>query len=83
MIAQLLGEKVDGLDERMAAEKSNVAVEKLRAAIKIPARLRDINVRPENLLPMAEKAFAIKRVLRVNPRTVSLEDLHAILEAAY
>jgi alcohol dehydrogenase class IV len=83
MIAQLLGEKVDGLDERMAAEKSIVAVEKLRAAIKIPARLRDINVRPENLLPMAEKAFAIKRVLRVNPRTVSLEDLHAILEAAY
>ena len=82
-IARLLGESVAGLDEKSAAEKSIVAVEKLRAAIKIPSRLRELNVRPDQLRPMAEKGMQIRRILRVNPRPVTVEDLQGILEAAY
>jgi len=82
-IARLLGENVKGLDDRAAAEKAISAVENLRVAIKIPPRLRDLHVRRDQLRDMAEKAFGIKRILRVNPRTVTVEDLLGILETAY
>ena len=59
------------------------AVERLRADIGIPARLRDLGVKEEQLRGLAEKAFAVKRILRVNPRTVTIEDLEGILRAAY
>jgi alcohol dehydrogenase class IV len=75
-IARLLGETED-------AEKAVTAVERLRADIGIPGRLRDIGVKEEQLRPFAEKAFAVKRILRVNPRAVTVEDLEGILRAAY
>ena len=82
-IARLLGEDVTGLSEEAVAAKSIVAVEKLRADIGIPNRLRDIGVKQEQLRPFAEKAFGIKRILRVNPRAVGVDDLEAILQSAY
>jgi len=83
VIARLLGENVAGLDEERAAERAIVAVEKLRSDIGIPQRLRDIGVKPEQFRPFAEKAFGIKRILRVNPRPVTVEDLEGILQSAY
>jgi alcohol dehydrogenase class IV len=59
------------------------AVESLRADIGIPRRLRDLGVRQEQLRPFAERAFGIRRILRVNPRPVTVEDLEHILQAAY
>jgi alcohol dehydrogenase class IV len=82
-IAQLLGANISGLDETAAAEAAIAAVEKLRAAIGIPNRLREIGAKPEQLAGFAEKAFAIKRVIRVNPRVPTLEDFRGILEAAF
>jgi alcohol dehydrogenase len=81
-LASLLGEDVTGLDERAAAERAVVAVERLREDIGIPLRLRDLGVKPEQIPTFAEKAFAIKRLLRVNPRTATQADLEAILRAA-
>jgi len=75
-IARLLGEEP-------IAERAITAVEKLRADIGIPPRLRDIGCREEQLRPFAEKAFGIKRILRVNPRAVTVDDLHGILREAY
>ena len=43
-------------------------VEQLRADIGIPLRLRDIGVTADMLPGFAAKAFAIKRLMRVNPR---------------
>jgi alcohol dehydrogenase class IV len=82
-IARLLGEDTAGLSAHQAAEHAVTAVEKLRVDVGIPQRLRDLGVQPEQLRPFAEKAFGIKRILRVNPRTVTLEDLEGILKAAY
>jgi alcohol dehydrogenase class IV len=82
-IAQLLGEDLTGLDEQQAAETAITAVEKLRSDIGIPPRLRDLGVTEAQLRPFAEKAFGIRRILRVNPRTPSVEDLSEILRAAY
>jgi alcohol dehydrogenase class IV len=82
-IARLLGENVPGLSEESAAERAVVAVEKLRNDIGIPQRLRDVGVQESQLRPFAEKAFSIKRILRVNPRPMTVEDLEAILRAAF
>lgn len=82
-IAGLLGENVQGLDERAAAERAIAAVERLKTDIGIPERLRDLGATPEQLPVFAEKAFAVKRILRVNPRPVTAQDLEAILRAAY
>ena len=82
-IASLLGENVSGLDERAAAERAVSAVERLRNDIGIPKRLRDLGVQKAQLRPFAEKAFSIKRILRVNPRTPTVEELEAILESAF
>jgi alcohol dehydrogenase class IV len=81
-IARLLGEDVTGLSEDAAAERAVTAVEKLRADIGIPTRLRELGVKGEQLRPFAEKAFGIKRILRVNPRPVTADDLEGILRAA-
>lgn len=82
-IAELLGEDVQGLDEQAAAERSIAAVERLKADIGIPARLRDLGVTRDQIPVFAEKAFAVKRILRVNPRPVTARDLESILESAY
>jgi alcohol dehydrogenase class IV len=82
-IAQLLGEDVAGLSERQAAERAVTAVERLRDAIGVPRRLRDLGVTEDQLRPFAEKAFGIRRILRVNPRPVTPDDLEGIYRAAF
>jgi alcohol dehydrogenase len=82
-VARLLGVDVAGLDEGQAAEQAVAAVERLRADIGTPRRLRDLGVTEAQLRPFAEKAFGIKRILRVNPRPVTLDDLEGILRAAF
>jgi alcohol dehydrogenase class IV len=82
-IARLLGADVEGKNDPDAAEAAITAVEQLRKDIGIPLRLRDLGVTEAQLRPFAEKAFGIKRILRVNPRPVTVDDLEGILRAAY
>jgi alcohol dehydrogenase class IV len=82
-IARLLGEDSRGLDEAQAAERAIEAVVKLRTDIGIPRCLREIGVKVEQLRPFAEKAAGIQRILRVNPRPVTVGDLEGILRAAF
>jgi alcohol dehydrogenase class IV len=82
-IAALLEENVSGLSEDAAAERAIAAVERIRAAIGIPQRLRDLGVVREQLPLFAEKAFAIKRLMNTNPRQPAMADLLEILEQAY
>ena len=82
-IATLLGEDVSTLNEDHAAQRAIAAVEQLKRDIGIPQRIRDIGGTAEQLPTFAEKSFAIKRLLWVNPRQATERDLLAILQAAY
>ncbi len=83
-VASLLGEDVRGLPDEAAADRAIEAVTTLRQDIGIPTSLRSIKV-TEGMLPgFAAKAFAIKRLMRVNPRMPQSEDeILAIYRAAY
>jgi 1,3-propanediol dehydrogenase len=82
-IARLLGEDVAGLTEQQAAERAVATVDRLRADIGIPGRLRDLGVKQEQLRGFAERAAGIKRVLRVNPRPLTVEQIEGIYEEAF
>ncbi|MBN9119208.1 MAG: iron-containing alcohol dehydrogenase [Planctomycetes bacterium] len=67
-----------------SAEAALRAIEQLRADIGIPLRLRDIGVKEEMLPVFAAKAFAIKRLMRVNPRMPQSEgEILDIYRAAF
>ena len=81
-IADLLGEDLAGLAPPDAATLAADAVDRLKTDIGIPARLRDVGLTEAQLPTMAETALGVHRVLRVNPRRVTQEDLHGILQSA-
>jgi alcohol dehydrogenase class IV len=82
-VAKLLGCPVQGCEVEVAAQQAVEAVEQLRARIGIPRRLRDLGVKEDQLPSFAEKAFAVKRILRVNPRMPSREEILEIYQAAW
>ena len=82
-IAELLGEGIAKLDPAAAAERAIAAVERLKREIGIPERLRELNVREDQLRGFAEKAAGIRRILRVNPRPATADDIEAIYRAAW
>lgn len=69
--------------EFMGVSDAIEAVERLRVKIGIPTRLRDIGVREEQLESFADRAFAIKRLMRVNPRSPSRDDILEIYRSAF
>jgi alcohol dehydrogenase class IV len=72
------------LDGQAAAEAAIEEVERLRTDIGIPTRLRDLGVTEEMLPGFAAKAFAIKRLMRVNPRMPQNEgEILEIYRAAF
>jgi alcohol dehydrogenase class IV len=72
------------LDVQEYAESTIRAIEQLRMDIGIPLRLRDIGVKEDMLPGFAAKAFAIKRLMRVNPRMPQSEDeILGIYRAAF
>lgn len=64
----LLGAERPATNEEAEVIRAIAIVAKLREDIGIPLRLRDIGVKEEMLPGFAAKAFAIKRLMRVNPR---------------
>ena len=80
-IAAFLGTDVtDDVDEM--ANRAITAVEQLKRDVGIPERIRDIGGTEDQLPTFAEKAFTLKRLMWVNPRQASLEELLEILRSA-
>ncbi|MGB2253974.1 MAG: iron-containing alcohol dehydrogenase [Spongiibacter marinus] len=81
-IAVAFGERPD-LDHHSAA---NRVIERLHALcrdVNIPANLRALNIPEQDLPSLAEEALGVERLLRNNPRTLSLQDILGIYQAAF
>jgi alcohol dehydrogenase len=80
-IAVAMGENVDGLSVRAAAEKALEAIQTLSTDIGIPAGLGELGVKEEDLKIMAENAQKDACGL-TNPRCPNLDDVIQIYKNA-
>jgi alcohol dehydrogenase class IV len=81
-IARVLGEEVEGLSLREAAEASVHAVQTLCEDVGVPTTLRELGIDPSAIPELAEAAFQMKRLLDINPRRMTLRDIVSIYERA-
>jgi len=81
-IAHLMGEEVEGLSLREAAQRGVEAVRSLMRDIRFPQTLTDLGVKEKDIKWIAESTAAITRLMRGNPRRIGVEDLEAILRSA-
>jgi len=83
-IANLMGEKVEGLPLREAASKSIDAVKQLAMDVDLPQRLRDIGVKKEQIPKFVEVLFSNYAArIRANPRPLSRDDVTRLYELAW
>jgi len=84
-IAEMMGERVEGLSLRDAAQKAIEAVRKLTIDLGMPQRLRDIGMKKEQIPRVVDVLFAPVNMWRINsnPRDCSREDATKIFEAAW
>lgn len=81
-IAVALGEQVQGLSEREAAERAVTAVKKLSLDVRIPNNLSEVGITEDMIPVMAESAMsALDRP--PNPRVNNVEDLKALYRIAF
>jgi alcohol dehydrogenase class IV len=82
-VARLLGEDVGGLTAFAAAERAVEAVQRLKADIGIPMRLRELGVEEVQLREIAEATAQIARLLRINPRPLDVDGVEEVLRLAW
>ncbi|AOY75172.1 iron-containing alcohol dehydrogenase [Clostridium formicaceticum] len=80
-IAVALGENIEGLSVREAADKAIAAIKKLSADVGIPAGLTELGVKEEDLKVMAENAMKDACGF-TNPRVPTLDDVIQIFKNA-
>jgi len=83
IIAQMLGEEIEGLSLREAAERGVGAVKTLAIDINIPLHLRVLGVPKEALEGMAVATMEVTRLLANNPKKLTLDDVRTIWENAW
>ena len=81
-IAEFMGLKGPFTTPEKAAETAIEHIESLNQSLSLPRRIRDLGGSSQDLPRWAEKAFQIKRLMDINPRTPTQEDLLDILKAA-
>lgn len=81
-IAIALGENVDGLSLREAAERAVTAVFKLAQDLKVPMKLKQVGV-TRDMFPQIIEGTMAYRLLSVNPCKLTPADIGAILEEAF
>ena len=83
VVAQMLGEKTEGLSLKEAAERGVEAVKALATDIGIPIHLQALGVPKEALKEMAMATMDVTRLLANNPKKLTLDDVQGIWEKAW
>lgn len=82
-VAEAMGEPVDGLSEREAAQLGVEAVRQLCQDVGLPAGLRDVGVPEDALEGFVEGALSAQRLVTNNPRIPTPEAVLQIYRASY
>jgi alcohol dehydrogenase class IV len=82
-VARMLGVKTQGLSHKEAAEQGVAAVKTLIADIGIPAHLRDLGIPRNALEEMSLASMGITRLLAVNSKQLTLDDVRQIWANAW
>jgi len=82
-IARVMGVKTQGTSERETAQSAVEEVYRLVQDIGLPSRMRDIGVKENDIRSMAEATMGVTRLLRNNPRRVTVDDLEQIFKRAF
>ena len=83
VMAQAMGEVIDGLSPREAASLTVKAVETLIKDCGIHTKLKDLDIPEKDFPELAGAAMTVARPLENNPRKVTLEDAIKIYGQAY
>jgi len=78
-----MGVDTRGMGEQEAALAGIKKIEQLRREIGIPHRIREIGATELQLQSFAEKTMKIQRLLWLNPRRASYDDILGILQDAF
>ena len=82
-IAEVMGQNVDKMTMREAAEAAVEAIYNLNQDVGIPATLAELKIPAKKIPEMARIALTVTRPVENNPRKPSLEDVIAIYESAF
>jgi len=83
-IAELMGEKIEGLPLREAAQRSINAVKQLGTDIGLPQRMQDIGVKKDQIPKFVDILFTTSAArLEANVRPLSREDATKIYESVW
>ncbi|YCA41548.1 iron-containing alcohol dehydrogenase [Bacillus sp. JZ8] len=82
-VAKALGENIEGLSLREAANCTVYALTQLAQDIGIPSSLKDVGVTAEDIPNLAEEASKIDRLLNNNPRWLTVKEIEKIYEETY
>ncbi|MDQ0175250.1 alcohol dehydrogenase [Bacillus chungangensis] len=80
-IAKYLGESVEGLSKREAAEKAIAAIERLSKDLNIPSGFKELGAKEEDIPTLAENAMK-DATAATNPRKPKLEEVMEIIRGA-
>ncbi|MED3727678.1 iron-containing alcohol dehydrogenase [Priestia filamentosa] len=82
-VAKAMGENIEGLSLREAADCAVQALAKLSQDVGIPSTLKEVGVTAEDIPGLAEEASKIDRLLHNNPRWLTVREIKKIYEEAY
>ena len=84
LLAEAMGESVEGISPRDAAMLATKAIRYLVESVRLPGSLRELGVKDKtNLQYWAEEAHKEQRLLGRSPRVLSVEDIKDIYERAF
>ena len=82
IIAEILGEDIEGLSLREAAETAVDAVRTLCEDVGIPTTLKELDISSDAIPELSEAASMITRILDFNPRRITKKEIIQIYERA-
>jgi alcohol dehydrogenase class IV len=81
-VAKALGENIEGLSLRDAAEVAVRAMAKLSRDVGIPSTLSEVGVTENDIPALAEEASKVDRLLNNNPRWLTVKEIDMIYREA-